>query len=122
MTPEAFQRIVDDAVAGLPEEFRGRLADVAILVQDRPTRADLEAAGVPRGETLYGLFSGRAVTEHSDFDVAPLPDRVVLYRAPLEQDFPAAADLRRQIRVTLLHEVGHFFGLSEEDLERLGYG
>lgn len=122
MTRAAFQRIVDATVAGLPPEFRAKLAEVGIVIRAAPTPAELRAAEVPPGEGLYGLFVGRPETAKSVFDPPAPPDRVFLYQRPLEQDFPDPAELAREIRITLLHELGHFFGMSEDDLDRLGYG
>ena len=117
----SFMKTVDAAVASLPAEFREKMKGVAIIVRDRPSKKELEEAEVPPDEGLYGLFVGASYGDKSVFDGPALPDRIILYREPLVEDFPDPAELRREIAVTIMHEAGHFFGLSEDDISRLGY-
>jgi predicted Zn-dependent protease with MMP-like domain len=117
----SFMTAVDAAVASLPAEFREKMKEVVIVVRDRASKKELEEAGVPPDEGLYGLFVGAAYGDKSVFDGPALPDRIILYREPLVEDFPDPAELRREIAVTIMHEAGHFFGLSEDDISALGY-
>jgi len=94
---------------------------VAIIVEDRPSRRLLDELGVSGDETLYGFFHGIPLPERSVNDSGNLPDAISIYRKPLEDDFPDPVELAGEIRVTLLHEIGHYFGMEEEELERLGY-
>ncbi len=121
MTREEFEALVRAAAAELPEPFRARLGDLAIVVQAEPSRAERRAAGIPKGEELFGLFQGAAMTERSDGDLPRLPDRIVIYQRPLERAFPDPAELASEVRTTLLHEVGHYFGLEEDRMRELGY-
>jgi predicted Zn-dependent protease with MMP-like domain len=118
----SFMSAVDAAVASLPAEFREKMKEVAIVVRDRPSKKEMEEAGVPPDEGLYGLFQGAAYGERSVFDGPSLPDRIILYREALVEDFPDPAELRREIAVTIVHEAAHYFGLDEDDIRRLGYG
>ena len=128
LSPErrrSFDELLEDELARLPAPIRARLAEeVPVVVEDRPHRAlrrELGLAGA--GGELCGLHQGVALTERSLFDDPRLPDEITLFRVPIMRlAGDEAGALREQIRITLLHEIGHFFGLGEEELERLGYG
>jgi predicted Zn-dependent protease with MMP-like domain len=121
MTASEFDAVVARALRELPEPFAEKLSEIPIVIQDEPTREELRAAGVRRG-TLYGLFQGVPLPERRLDDLPRPPDRILLYRGPLIRDFPDAAALEAEIRTTVLHELGHFFGLSEQRIRKLGYG
>jgi len=112
MDRDKFEEIVAEVLDDLPEKFRERLTNVAIIVEDLPP------PGVANQGILLGLFHGIPRTEKSVFYSAP-PDHIFLYQRNIEAVSRSQADLRRQIRATLLHEVGHYFGLSEEELRGL---
>lgn len=116
-----FEKALREALDELPEMFRGALENVAIVVEDRPPDWLLDELGIPPDDTLYGFYHGVPLPERSVSDPGSLPDKISVYREPLEEDFPARGDLVREIRMTLLHEIGHYFGMDEEDLHRLGY-
>jgi predicted Zn-dependent protease with MMP-like domain len=121
VTREEFEALVRTTAAELPEPFRAKLGDLAIVVQAEPSRAERRAARVPKHDELFGLFQGAAMTERSDGDLPRLPDRIVIYQRPLERAFPDPAALAAEIRTTILHELGHYFGLDERRMEELGY-
>jgi len=107
---------------GLPEEFRSRLENIEIVIEKRPKKSQLIAMGLdPEQDVLYGLYEGTPLTERSAFDPPLLPDRIVIFSEPLRRDFPDPGELRNQIRLTLLHEIAHYFGMDEEEIEDLGY-
>jgi predicted Zn-dependent protease with MMP-like domain len=104
-----FEDHVQAALDDLPEEIAAALANVAVVVED-------ENPGEP---TLFGWYDGLGPgRDHA----GALPDRIVIYRRPLERAFPDPEELQREIRITVLHEVGHFFGLDENRIDELGYG
>ena len=109
MERSKFEEIVAQVLDDLPAPFRERLTNVAVIVEDLPP------AGVANQGLLLGLFHGIPRTEKSVFNAAP-PDYIFLYQRNIEAVSRTEADIRRQIRATLLHEVGHYFGLSEEEL------
>lgn len=119
--PDAFTAYVQEALALIPEAFQPHLENVAILVEDWAPEALLDELEVPEDEDLYGLYSGPSLLER-DPSLPPLPCQVTLYRGPLLEDFPDPEDLRREIAVTVLHEIAHHFGITEERLEDLGWG
>ena len=112
MERSKFEALVTEALNGLPETFREKLTNVAIIVEDLPPEEP------ERGRLLLGLFHGIPRTEKSVFSSSP-PDRIFLYQRNIEAVCRNDAEVRRQIRATLLHEVGHYFGLSEDELRHL---
>lgn len=116
-----FQDVLRRALDDLPPEFRDALGNVAVVVEDWPPGWLLDELGIPPEDTLYGFYHGIPLPERSVTQSGSLPDKISIYRGPLEEDFPGREELRREIRLTLLHEIGHYFGMDEEDLARLGY-
>ena len=104
----------------LPEEFRGRLHNVAIVIEKKPKISQLKAMGLdPQGDALYGLYEGTPLSERSVMEPPLLPDKITIFSEPLLRDFPDTIELRRQIRLTLLHEIAHYFGMDEETIKHL---
>jgi len=116
-----FGRALREALSELPPMFRDALTNVAVVVEERPPDDLLDELGIPSDDTLYGFYHGVPLPERSFQDSGLLPDKISVYRGPLVEDFPDRRELRRQIRITLLHEIGHYFGMDEEELSRLGY-
>lgn len=106
----------EEVIAGIPEEFRDRLANVPVVLEARPGKALVAEGFDPRA---LGLFEGLEQADQAD-GVHMAPTRIVLFHANLLADFPDPEDLAEEIEITLLHEIGHFFGLGEDDVERLG--
>ncbi len=117
----AFEKVLRKAIDDLPGMFREALRNVAVVVEENPPDWLLKELDIPPGETLYGFYHGIPLPERSVLDSGNLPDKISVYRGPLEEDFRDPVELARQIRMTLLHEIGHYFGMDEEDLARLGY-
>ena len=105
----------------IPAEFRKALDNVEIVVQDRPDPDLLEEAAEERDAVLYGLYQGVPLPQRGAEYGNVAPDVIVLYRKPLEEDFPKRKDLIREIEVTLVHEIAHYFGFDEDHLEEYGY-
>jgi len=117
MSREEFERVVARALDGLPEEVAAYLENVAVVVEDDPTDEELADAGLdPETETLFGLYQGMALTDRGGAYGNVLPDRIVIYRRPLLDECSDRNDLIREIQDTVVHEIGHYFGLGEEDL------
>jgi predicted Zn-dependent protease with MMP-like domain len=120
LTRQEFHGLVRQAVHDLPPEIKRALENVAILVEDWPGRYDLEEAGLQGRHSLFGLYKGIPLPEREG-GLPPLPDTITLFRRPIESACAYREEVAREIRVTLLHEVGHYLGMDEDDLERLGY-
>jgi predicted Zn-dependent protease with MMP-like domain len=115
-----FYELVERAVDGLPPELSRLLDNVAIVVDDWPDYSTPLVSGGP-GETLYGLYEGVPLTERGAGYYGVLPDKITIFRGPLERDF-AKDELEEQVRITVVHEIAHYFGFDEERLEELGWG
>jgi len=120
-----FDALLEAEIDRLPDALRELLEETPVVVEDRPSRddlAELEPDGEPGGDVL-GLHHGVPLTERSVEAPHRMPDRIMLYREPLWRMAGGQRDrLVEQIHITLLHEIGHHFGLDEDDLERAGYG
>jgi predicted Zn-dependent protease with MMP-like domain len=121
MTRGHFRRIVAEALDALPDEFRERLHNVAIIVEDEPEPQQRERTPAPRGtrperRLLLGVFEGVPTTQQSVFSIPIGPARIVLFQRNIEAVCHSEAEIRRQIRLTVIHEIGHYFGMSEEQL------
>ena len=121
LTDNDFDRIVEEAVSLLPEEIREHLRNIMISVRKRPSRSLLKEMGIPRDETLLGLFQGVPLIERSVTSPPLYPDTILLFQEPLEEMCETVEELERQIGITVVHEVAHFVGMGEERLEELGY-
>jgi predicted Zn-dependent protease with MMP-like domain len=116
-----FSKLVERALAELPPQFASFLEEVPVEVMDYPSAKQLQTAGVGPGSTLLGLYHGRPLTARHVEDSGVLPDVIYIFQKPIESVCNSEPDLIRQVRITVLHEIGHLFGLKEEDLEQLGY-
>ena len=117
---ERFDRLVDRAVASIPQPFRGALDEIALVIADEPTQDQLRENGLRPDETLYGLYEGVPLDEWGG-DFVPVPTRIILFRLPLEEDYPDPEDLADEVRITILHELAHHLGIEDEDrLAQLG--
>jgi predicted Zn-dependent protease with MMP-like domain len=120
MERKAFERLVNDALQDLPQLFKDKLANVVVIVEDDPSDEVLDSLGVPEDETLFGLYEGVPLTERGHED--PLyPDRVFIFQRPIEEECSSEDEIKEQVRITVVHELAHFFGFSDDDLEAMGY-
>lgn len=122
MDRKEFHKEAIHVLESLPTKFRSHLQNVVVVIEKRPKKSQLKAMGLdPRRHLLYGLYEGTPLSERSFLDPPLLPDKITIFSEPLLRDFPDLADLRHQIRLTILHEIAHFFGFDEKEIEDLGY-
>ncbi|HTG33848.1 MAG TPA: metallopeptidase family protein [Thermoanaerobaculia bacterium] len=114
--PEEFEALVEHALEGLPEEFAELLENVAVMVEDEPDPEDLQALGMEPDEELFGLYQGVPLSDRDSFYQAAMPDRVFIYRGPILRFCRDRRQVIREIRDTVVHELGHHFGMEEEDM------
>ncbi len=119
MTRQEFNRLVEAALDDSPPRFRQELKNIAIVVEDEPALALLEEMEIEPPDSLYGLYQGTPLTERGWNYGNALPDRVTLYQRTIEEDSEDAEDAIVCIAETLIHEIGHYFGLSEEEIEEI---
>jgi predicted Zn-dependent protease with MMP-like domain len=111
---ERFDRLVDRAVAAIPQPFRAALDEIALVIADEPSPEQRRENGLRHDETLYGLYEGVPLDEWGGAFL-PVPTRIVIFRLPLEEDFPDPDDLADEVRITILHELAHHLGIEDED-------
>lgn len=114
-------RLVEYALADLPPDFLAHLENVSVVIEATPSDALLDALGIPEGETLLGLYEGVPLTERAENEPLLLPDVVTLFREPLEAAAAGNADrLAEEVRHTVMHEIAHHFGISDERMHEMG--
>jgi predicted Zn-dependent protease with MMP-like domain len=117
-----FDELVDEAIASLPERFAEFMDEVPVEVCDEPTAAQRQRVGALGDKLLLGLYVGRPRTQRNVEESGRMPDVIYIFQRPIEEVSHSEAQLMWQVRKTVLHEIGHHFGLDEQDLKNLGYG
>jgi predicted Zn-dependent protease with MMP-like domain len=106
----------------LPRQFRTRLQNLEIVVEEWPSDHLLRSEGLdPNQDTLYGIYEGIPLPERSLLDPPMLPDKITIFAGPLAEDFADPEELREEIRLTVIHEIAHYFGMDDDEIEDLGY-
>lgn len=123
MTPDRFESLVARALRLLPPEFDAHMENVSVVIEERPSHELLASMGFdpddPR-DTLFGLYEGVPLIERRHDDLL-LPDQITIFRRPLLEYCMSEEEVVEEVRITVLHEIGHFFGMDEDRLEELGY-
>lgn len=119
MQRPAFERLVADAIASIPRRFRDAMKNLAVVVEDEPSPALLAEMEVEPPDTLLGLYQGTPLTERTWGFGNELPDRILIFRGPHQREAEDEDDLVVAIGETLIHEIGHYFGLSEAEIEQI---
>jgi predicted Zn-dependent protease with MMP-like domain len=114
-----FEQLVEEALQDIPRRFRGAMTNLAIVVEDDPPPHVLAEMEIEPQDSLYGLYQGTPLPERSWSHGNTLPDRISLYKNPIEEDSEDHEDVIVCIAETLIHEIGHYFGLSEEEIEAI---
>ena len=115
-----FEKLVEDGLALIPEELRSLMTNAQIVIEDEPDEKLLEEMGIPPDETLFGLYTGIPITERTT-EYSALPDRIIIFRRPLTEEFDDPGEIRREVARTVIHEVAHHFGIDEVRLVELGW-
>ncbi|HEY8548892.1 MAG TPA: metallopeptidase family protein [Vicinamibacterales bacterium] len=119
LSRKAFERLVEEALQTIPRRFRDAIANVAVVVEDEPSPELLREMEIPEGDTLYGLYQGIPLPERSWSPAPNVPDRVTIFQRPIEEDAETEDDMVWMVGETVIHEFGHYFGLSEEEIEEI---
>jgi predicted Zn-dependent protease with MMP-like domain len=119
MTRDEFRNLVDEALATIPDDFRNAMRNIAIVIEDEPTLETLAEVGIEPPDSLFGLYQGTPLPERQWAHGNVLPDKISLYQRVIEDASEDEDDLVVCIGETLIHEVGHYFGLSEEEIEEI---
>ena len=119
MTRARFEELVAEAVTLIPRRFRREMKNLALVVETEPSAELLEEMEIEPPDSLYGLYQGTPLPERSWAFGNALPDRITIFQRPIEEDCDDEDEMRAVIGETLIHEVGHYFGLSEEEIEEI---
>lgn len=117
-----FARVVNQAIARIPAELRAYLDNIVITVQDRPSAELLADLGLPPDEPLFGVYLGVPLTERSAMAPPLYPDTIHIFKEELEDWCVSREELLEEIEITVVHEIAHLFGFTDEYLAQLGYG
>lgn len=118
LTQSEFERVVDDALASLPKRFTDLIKNVVIAVEDEPTHEDLalDADEADDDSETLGIYRGVALTDRTLDDVPLLPDEIAVFRGPINRVARSRDEAVREVRETLIHELGHYFGLEDDEM------
>ena len=119
MTQERFTQLVEDALRDIPRRFRDAMTNVAVVVEQAPSAEILEDMEIGPEDTLFGLYHGTPLTERGWGYGNALPDRISIYQIPIEEACEDDEEIRDCVAETVIHEFGHYFGMSEEEIEEI---
>ncbi len=113
---DEFEKILKERLEQIPEKFRRMLDNVALVIEEEPTREQRKTAGLRRDETLFGLYEGIPRTKRTSGYSGVLPDKITIFRRPILEEAKTPEDVKKIVRDTVWHEIAHHFGLGEEDI------
>ncbi len=119
MTRERFEKLVEDALKEIPKRFRREMRNVVVVVEDEPSQELLDEMEIEPGDTLFGLYQGTPLPERSWAFGNNLPDRISIYQKPTEAACESDDEIRDCVAETVIHEFGHYFGMSEGEIEEI---
>jgi len=119
VTRERFTRLVEEALQEIPRRFREAMKNVAVIVEDEPAPDILAEMEIDPPDSLFGLYQGTPLTERGWGFGNALPDRISIYQGPIEDECEDDEEIRDCVAETVIHEFGHYFGMSEEEIEEI---
>jgi len=119
MTRQRFAQLVEEALREIPRRFRREMKNVAVIVEDEPSPAILDEMEIEPGDTLFGLYQGTPLPERGWAYGNTLPDRISIFQGPIEEACADDEEIRDCVAETVIHEFGHYFGMSEEEIEEI---
>jgi predicted Zn-dependent protease with MMP-like domain len=117
MTRKEFEALVESALKKLPRQFREKMANIVVVVEDWADEETLREMGIEPPDTLYGLYRGVDITRRDSSYGNVLPDTIHIYQGPIEEDCADREEMAELVREVVIHEIGHYFGLDDETME-----
>ena len=117
MTHAEFESLVERALGSLPRQFKEKISNVAVVVEDWADDETLDELGIEPPDTIYGLYRGTDITRRDSSYGNVLPDTIHIYQGPIEEDCVDADEMAELVRDTVIHEIGHYFGLDDDTME-----
>jgi predicted Zn-dependent protease with MMP-like domain len=122
VTHAEFEVLVERALGGLPRQFKEKIRNVAVVVEDWADDETLEELGIEPPDTIYGLYRGTDITRRDSSYGNVLPDTIHIYQGPIEEDCADAEEMAELVKDTVIHEIGHYFGLDDDTMEGIEQG
>jgi len=122
VTHTEFEALVERALSSLPRQFKDKIRNVAVVVEDWADDETLEELGIEPPDTIYGLYRGTDITRRDSSYGNMLPDTIHIYQGPIEEDCINAAEMAELVKDTVIHEIGHYFGLDDDTMEGIEQG
>ena len=122
MTHAEFEALVEQALRGLPRRFKDKIENVAVVVEEWADDETLQELGIEPPDTLYGLYRGTDLTRRDSSYANVLPDTIHIYQGPIEEDCADSEEMAELVRDTVIHEIGHYFGLDDDTMEGIEQG
>ena len=122
MTHTEFEALVERALSSLPRQFKDKIRNVAVVVEDWADDETLDELGIEPPDTIYGLYRGTDITRRDSSYGNVLPDTIHIYQGPIEEDCVDAEEMAELIKDTVIHEIGHYFGLDDDTMEGIEQG
>jgi predicted Zn-dependent protease with MMP-like domain len=122
VTHAEFEALVERALRKLPRQFKDKITNVAVVVEDWADDETLQELGIEPPDTLYGLYRGTDLTQRDSFYGNVLPDTIHIYQGPIEEDCADPEEMAELVLDTVIHEVGHYFGLDDDTMEGIEQG
>jgi predicted Zn-dependent protease with MMP-like domain len=121
MEREQFEKLVEEALASLPQKFKELIHNVAVIVEDLPTKETRRTIGVPSRSNILGLYHGVPYTHRGPYYGNVPPDVIIIYQQPIERICRSDDEIKERIQEVVVHEVGHYFGLSDDELRDIEF-
>ena len=121
VSEDEFHDLMDEAIADIPDVFKGKIENLAFITEPYPSENDLERLGISDKYTLLGLYSGIPYTHRSTWYTGVTPDRIILFQKNIEAHCRTLEELKNKITEVVIHEIAHYFGMNEDEVRRAGY-
>ena len=119
MDPKKFEALVDEVLKDLPKDFKRRLENITVMVENEPSKEVYRRMGIPRNHVLFGLYHGVPYTHRGPYYGNTPPDVIVIYQRPIERYSSTVREMKEKVREVVIHEIGHYFGFDDDALRKI---